>query len=185
MSLPAIPRSACCHVAASGGPPSADVPRLRPKFVTSLILGCRYKLLQPSARYAPVYASSQRKAALARAAAADSGAASDPAGAVRRAAAAMQASADAAALEFALAQLQVWGVALLRAGKLHAERNFWRGNGLQASGGPSALLQQTNPELHCCLAAGEAGVEACSKAWRGRWRRRRAGPKEAQGSWAG
>lgn len=66
-----------------------------------------YRLMQPSTRYAPLFASAQRKAALAHAAAADAGAAASPEAAVERAAAAMQAAGDQAAKEFALAQLQV------------------------------------------------------------------------------
>lgn len=65
-----------------------------------------YRLLQPSARYAQLFAGVQRKAALAHAAAADGSAAANPEGAVERAAAAMQASGDQAAKEFALAQVQ-------------------------------------------------------------------------------
>lgn len=65
-----------------------------------------YRLLQPSARYAQLFAGVQRKAALAHAAAADGSAAANPEGAVERAAVAMQASGDQAAKEFALAQLQ-------------------------------------------------------------------------------
>ena len=66
-----------------------------------------YQLLLPSGRYAPLFASAQRKAALACAAAADAGAAANPSAAVERAAAAMGAGADTAAKQFALAQLHV------------------------------------------------------------------------------
>lgn len=66
-----------------------------------------YQLLLPSARYAPLFAGAQRKAALARAAATDARAAADPTAAVARAAASMGASDDAAAKQFAVAQLHV------------------------------------------------------------------------------
>ncbi len=65
-----------------------------------------YRLLQPSARYAPLFAGVQRKAAVAHAAVASASAAANPEGAVQQAAAALQAAADQAAKEFALAQLQ-------------------------------------------------------------------------------
>ena len=68
-----------------------------------------YRLLQPSARYAPLFASAQFKAAVARAAGAAAGAAADPEGVVERAAAALQAGGDQAAKEFALTQLQASG----------------------------------------------------------------------------
>jgi hypothetical protein len=71
-----------------------------------------YRLVSPSSRYAPVYASTLRKARLACSAAelAGSGSgisAADLASAVERAAAAQQAEGDAAAKQFVLAQLEV------------------------------------------------------------------------------